>query len=91
MSYLPLSHIAAQLFDLIANVQYGAHIYFADPSALQNNLIQFLREVRPTWFFAVPRVWEKLEISIKQSGLVSGDLAKWAMSVGVQGTEVEEH
>jgi len=38
----------------------GGHVFFADPSALQGTLVQTLQEVRPTVFFSVPRVWEKI-------------------------------
>jgi long-chain-fatty-acid--CoA ligase ACSBG len=38
----------------------GVHIFFADPTALQGTLIQTLQEVRPNFFFSVPRVWEKI-------------------------------
>lgn len=38
----------------------GVHVFFADPTALQGTLIQTLQEVRPTYFFSVPRVWEKI-------------------------------
>jgi len=60
ISYLPLSHVAAQFSDLVSPLDEGSHLYFADPSALQGTLIQTLQEVRPTVFFSVPRVWEKI-------------------------------
>lgn len=60
VSYLPLSHVAAQYSDIVGSMMEGVHVFFADPSALQGTLIQTLQEVRPTFFFSVPRVWEKI-------------------------------
>ena len=57
VSFLPLSHVAAQFADIVGILMEGGHVFFADPSALQGTLIQTLQEVRPTFFFSVPRVW----------------------------------
>lgn len=57
VSFLPLSHVAAQFSDIVSPLDEGIHVYFADPSALQGSLITTLLEVRPTIFFSVPRVW----------------------------------
>jgi len=35
ISYLPLSHVAAQLFDIFIPVVNGATVYFAQPDALK--------------------------------------------------------
>jgi len=43
VSYLPLSHVAAQFSDLVAPLDEGGHLYFADPQALQGTLIQTLQ------------------------------------------------
>ena len=60
VSYLPLSHVASQFSDLVGSMMEGVHTFFADPSALQGTLIETLKEVKPTFFFSVPRVWEKI-------------------------------
>mmetsp|Transcript_8763 Transcript_8763/g.11253 ORF Transcript_8763/g.11253 Transcript_8763/m.11253 type:complete len:663 (-) Transcript_8763:135-2123(-) len=60
ISYLPLSHIAAQMLDMHVPALVGVQIWFAQPDALKGSLSATLKEVRPTIFFGVPRVWEKI-------------------------------
>jgi acyl-CoA synthetase (AMP-forming)/AMP-acid ligase II len=57
ISYLPLSHIAAQIFDIHAPMYLGCSLHFCQPDALKGSLTVTMREARPTAFFAVPRVW----------------------------------
>jgi long-subunit acyl-CoA synthetase (AMP-forming) len=39
----------------------GATVHFADENALKGSLKQTLLRVRPTLFFGVPRVWQKMQ------------------------------
>ncbi len=58
LSYLPLSHIAEQICTIHGPLLNGVQVYFAESlEALPQNI----REVRPTAFFGVPRVWEKFK------------------------------
>jgi len=65
VSYLPLSHVAAQIIDLTGSMIAGAEVTFATPDALQGSLVEILKEIKPTFFFSVPRVWEKIEEKMK--------------------------
>jgi long-chain-fatty-acid--CoA ligase ACSBG len=42
VSYLPLSHVASQIIDIILSMLKAAAVYFADEKALQGTLIQTL-------------------------------------------------
>ena len=87
VSYLPLSHVAAQLIDIYLPLTTGACIYFAQPDALKGSLVVTLKEVTPTIFLGVPRVWEKMEEKIKQIGKTTTGLkkhiSKWAKNIGL--------
>ncbi|TMW57044.1 hypothetical protein Poli38472_002969 [Pythium oligandrum] len=91
VSFLPLSHVAAQLLDIHVPMHLGCEIYFAGPDALKGALVDILKEIRPTFFFGVPRVWEKVmekmrEIGGKTTGLKK-TLATWAKEKGAEKTE----
>jgi long-chain acyl-CoA synthetase len=61
LSYLPLCHIAERLISVIDAVAHGYVVNFGDGVG---ELAVDLREVQPTFFLGVPRVWEKLLASI---------------------------
>eukprot|EP00002_Diphylleia_rotans_P029392 TRINITY_DN5988_c0_g1_i2.p1 TRINITY_DN5988_c0_g1~~TRINITY_DN5988_c0_g1_i2.p1 ORF type:complete len:617 (-),score=136.53 TRINITY_DN5988_c0_g1_i2:1062-2912(-) len=90
VSYLPLSHIAEQVASLFAPMIGGAQVFFATPDALKGSLVNILKEVRPTSFFGVPRVWEKIEAGMKASGAnrrgASKALFDWFKRKGLEGS-----
>ncbi|KAJ8274624.1 hypothetical protein COCON_G00092490 [Conger conger] len=88
VSYLPLSHIAAQMCDMWLMLACGGSTYFAQPDALKGSLGTTLKEVRPTSFVGVPRVWEKMQEGIKAASAKGPTMRKkvgaWARRVGLQ-------
>jgi long-subunit acyl-CoA synthetase (AMP-forming) len=83
LSYLPLSHIAEQVVSLHSPMAVGACSSFAESlEKLRDNLV----EVKPNVFFAVPRVWEKMQAGIQAAGAQNSGLKKkiaaWARGVG---------
>ena len=83
VSYLPLSHIAEQMFSIHGAITMGSSIYFAE-SILK--LPDNIKEVRPTVFFGVPRIWEKFYSGVSgKMADATGTKAKiagWARGVG---------
>jgi len=61
LSFLPLAHIAERSFSVNLAVYHGYTVNFAENL---ESVPQNLREVRPTVFFAVPRIWEKLHSGV---------------------------
>ncbi|RZL00327.1 MAG: long-chain fatty acid--CoA ligase [Rubrivivax sp.] len=85
ISYLPLAHVAEQMISVHTPTLAGFPIYFARSL---DELSEHLKEVRPTIFFGVPRVWEKMHAGIHAKlALATGvkkHLAGWALRVGQQ-------
>jgi long-chain acyl-CoA synthetase len=83
LSYLPLSHIAEQMFTLHGPCTYGGSVYFAESI---DKVPDNLKEVQPTIFFGVPRIWEKFRAGISgklaEATGVKKALVDWAMRVG---------
>ena len=76
VSYLPLSHVAAQIIDIYLCFFGGATVWFADKTALQGTLVDTLLEARPTRFIGVPRVYEKMNERLAEIGAQSRGLKK---------------
>ena len=55
VSYLPLSHVTAQVADIYMPIYAASTVYFAQPDALKGSLVKTLGEVNPTLFPGVPR------------------------------------
>jgi long-subunit acyl-CoA synthetase (AMP-forming) len=62
ISWLPAAHIAERSAHHYLPIVYGLEITCChDP----RQVLSYLPEVRPSWFFAVPRIWEKLKAGME--------------------------
>ncbi len=90
VSYLPLSHIAEQIFTLHGPATYGYAVWYAESL---ERVAENFKEVRPTILFAVPRIWEKMHAGIRgrldEIGPVKRRLFAWATDIGRRVADVE--
>ncbi|HXA28160.1 MAG TPA: long-chain fatty acid--CoA ligase [Candidatus Angelobacter sp.] len=92
LSYLPLAHIAERNVSEFRSYVYGNVVYFAQSI---DRLGEHMRDVRPTQFFAVPRIWEKMAASIRAQVAAAtgmrGRLLRWAVRVGEQRSDARQN
>ena len=62
LSYLPLCHVAERVISVANAVYHGYVVNFGEDT---NSFMEDLREVQPTFFLGVPRVWEKMLAAIQ--------------------------
>jgi long-chain acyl-CoA synthetase len=85
LSYLPLAHIYENLLSVFQAIYSGGTVNFVESiDTLPHNL----REVSPTIFASVPRIWEKfvsmIEIRMSDSTILKRALYRWAVGVGLR-------
>jgi len=84
LSYLPLAHIYENLISLFQAVWSGGTVNFVESI---DTLAQNLREVSPTVFASVPRIWEKfasmIEIRMSDSTALKRLVYRLAVLVGL--------
>ncbi|MFB6352204.1 MAG: long-chain fatty acid--CoA ligase [Bradymonadaceae bacterium] len=85
VSYLPLSHIAEQMFSIHLALTFGYPIWFAEDIY---EVKDALLAARPTVFFGVPRIWEKfksaLESKLQEATGLKAKLVEWCRDVGLE-------
>jgi long-subunit acyl-CoA synthetase (AMP-forming) len=92
VSYLPMAHIAERSTGHYIPIVLG-HTVTCCPNPRE--VIGYLPEVRPSWFFAVPRIWEKLKAGLE--AMIEGEqdaerkrALKWALDVGHKKVRLEQ-
>ncbi len=83
MCFLPLCHIAERLGGEYFAVYTGSVLNFVEnPETVPENV----REIAPTVFTAVPRIWEKfyssVAIAVRESGRLQQAAYAWSLGVG---------
>jgi long-chain acyl-CoA synthetase len=63
VSYFPMAHVAERVVSHYNAIAYG-HTVTCCPDPRQ--VTAYLPDVRPTFFFAVPRIWEKLKAALEE-------------------------
>ena len=85
MCFLPLCHIAERMGGEYFALYTGAKLNFVEnPETIPENV----REIAPTVFTAVPRVWEKfysgVMIALKESSALQRAAYAWSIGVGMR-------
>ncbi|NIA19293.1 MAG: AMP-binding protein [Xanthomonadaceae bacterium] len=92
VSYLPLCHVAEKIFSLFLPIFVGYPVNFAESIA---TIQADLREIAPTIFLGVPRIWEKLQsaiiINIKETSAFKRWLYHRCMTIGRRRAELLLH
>ena len=92
VSWLPMAHIAERACSHYLPIMLGfTTTCCPDP----RQVVAYLPEVRPTWFFAVPRIWEKLKAALEAGMAAEQDEQKreatrWALDVGMRRVRAEQ-
>jgi long-chain acyl-CoA synthetase len=85
LSYLPLAHIYENLLSVFQAIYSGGTVNFVESL---DTLPMNLKEVSPTIFASVPRIWEKymsmIEIRMSDSTIVKRALYRLAVQVGMR-------
>jgi long-chain acyl-CoA synthetase len=83
VSYLPFAHVYENLISVFGGVRAGYVVNFVES---MDTLFQNVREISPTYFGSVPRIWEKLastvDLRMDDSTWVKRTLYRWAVRVG---------
>jgi long-chain acyl-CoA synthetase len=90
LAFLPLCHVAERTFTAFLPLRSGAIANFAESvETVPDNI----REVAPTTFFAVPRIWERfysgIAIRMKEATWIGRTAYKWAIGLGLKVAEAE--
>jgi long-chain acyl-CoA synthetase len=85
MCFLPLCHIAERMGGEYFSLYAGAKLNFVEnPETIPENV----REIAPTVFTAVPRVWEKfysgVMIALKEASWLQQAVYTWSIGVGMR-------
>src|SRR5436190_437650 len=90
LAFLPLCHIAERTFTSFLPLRSGAIANFAESV---ETVPENIREVAPTTFFAVPRIWERfyssIAIRMKEATWIGRTAYKWALGIGLKVAETE--
>ena len=81
VTYLPLCHVAERIFSTWHMVSCGLCLNFAE--SIETVTVN-LREVQPTLFFAVPRIWEKLHATVMIKGSDSSPFKRLWLRFGLK-------
>jgi long-chain acyl-CoA synthetase len=86
ISWLPSAHVAERTAHHYLPIVYGMTITTCpDPRRIG----ELLPAVKPTWFFAVPRVWEKLKAGI-EAKLAGNEQAQTVLGAAKQVVELRQ-
>ncbi|HEY2601228.1 MAG TPA: long-chain fatty acid--CoA ligase [Thermoleophilaceae bacterium] len=92
VSYLPMAHIAERNCSHYLPLMLG---FTTTCCPNPREVIGYLPEVRPTWFFAVPRIWEKLKAAMEAGIQAEQDEERkratlWALDVGLRKVRADQ-
>jgi len=84
LSYLPLCHVAEQMLTTFVPVYLGSQVNFGESI---RTVQEDLREIAPSMFLGVPRIWEKLHAAINIKMQESGALRRWLFARALSACE----
>src|SRR3954462_4217065 len=92
VSYLPMAHIAERSCSQYLPIMFGFAVTDC-PNARE--VVGYLPDVRPSWFFSVPRIFEKLKAALEAGIAAEQDEEKkqatqWAIDVGLKKVRAEQ-